>query len=76
MIKKLDGRVGEMGVKMERGMIVDLRRREVVRERVEEGGYGVVYCEDMREGKVVWGLGKEGEVIKRERKGFLEEKRE
>ena len=63
----------EIGLKMQTGIIVDFRTREVLRDRLEEGAYPLLYSQHIRDGKVVWPLGKEGEVIKTGRNGFLQE---
>lgn len=62
----------EIGLKMQTGIIVDFRTREVLRDRLEEGSYPLLYSQHIRDGRVVWPLGKEGEVIKTERNGFLQ----
>lgn len=62
----------EIGLKMQTGIIVDFRTREVLRDRLEEGAYPLLYSQHIREGKVVWPLGKENEVIKTEKNGFLQ----
>ena len=62
----------EIGLKMQTGIIVDFRTKEVLRDKLEEGAYPLLYSQHIREGKVVWPLGKEGEVIKTERNGFLQ----
>lgn len=63
----------EIGLKMQTGIIVDFRTREVIRDKLEEGAYPLLYSQHIRDGKVVWPLGKEGEVIKTEKNGFLQE---
>ncbi|MDY6021789.1 MAG: DNA methyltransferase, partial [Sodaliphilus sp.] len=63
----------EINLKMQTGIIVDFRTREVLRNELEEGAYPLLYAQHIREGKIVWPLGKEGEVIKTERKSYLQE---
>ena len=73
MINNFHRTLPEIGLKMQTGIIVDFRTREVLRDRLEEGAYQLLYSQHIRDGKVVWPLGKEGEVIKTERNGFLQE---
>lgn len=73
MINSFHRTLPEIGLKMQTGIIVDFRTREVLRDRIEEGAYPLLYSQHIRDGKVVWPLGKEGEVIKTERNGFLQE---
>lgn len=63
----------EQGMRMKTGIIVDFRTREVLRDHLEEGAYPLLYSQHIRHGRVVWPLGKEGEVIKTQRDGFLQE---
>ena len=64
----------EIGLKMQTGIIVDFRTKEVLRDKLEEGAYPLLYAQHIKGGKVIWPLGKEGEVIKTERAGFLQKK--
>ena len=57
---------------MQTGIIVDFRTKEVLRDKLEEGAYPLLYAQHIKGGKVIWPLGKEGEVIKTERAGFLQ----
>lgn len=63
----------EINLKMQTGIIVDFRTRDVLRNKMEEGAYPLLYSQHIKGGKVVWPLGKEGEVIKTNRIGFLQE---
>lgn len=49
---------------MQTGLIVDFRTREVLRNQLEEDSYPLLYSQHIKNGRVVWPLGKEGEVIK------------
>ena len=62
----------EIDLKMRTGIIVDFRTREVLRNSIEEGSYPLLYSQHIKNGKVIWPLGKEGEVIKTEKKGYLQ----
>lgn len=63
----------EINLKMQTGIIVDFRAREVLRNKLEEGAYPLLYSQHIKDGRVVWPQGKEGEVIKTEREGYLQE---
>lgn len=62
----------EIDLKMQTGIIVDFRAREVLRDELEEGAYPLLYSQHIKGGRVVWPQGKEGEVIKTEREGYLQ----
>lgn len=62
----------EINLKMQTGIIVDFRTREVLRNELEEGSYPLLYSQHIKSGRVVWPQGKEGEVIKTEREGYLQ----
>ena len=63
----------EINLKMQTGIIVDFRTRDVLRNELEDGAYPLLYSQHIKEGKVVWPLGKEGEVIKTDKKSYLQE---
>ena len=63
----------EINLKMQTGIIVDFRTREVLRNEIEDGAYPLLYSQHIKDGKVVWPLGKEGEVIKTDKKSYLQE---
>ncbi len=63
----------EINLKMQTGIIVDFRTREVLRDELEDGAYPLLYSQHIKDGRVVWPLGKEGEVIKTDRKSYLQE---
>jgi len=63
----------EINLKMQTGIIVDFRTRDVLRNELEEGAYPLLYSQHIKEGKVVWPLGKEGEVIKTDKRSYLQE---
>ncbi|MGM9710490.1 MAG: Eco57I restriction-modification methylase domain-containing protein, partial [Prevotella sp.] len=62
----------EINLRMQTGLIVDFRTREVLRNEMEEGAYPLLYSQHIKEGKVVWPQGKEGEVIKTGRESLLQ----
>lgn len=63
----------EINLKMQTGLIVDFRTREVLRNELEEGAYPLLYSQHIKDGKIVWPQGKEGEVIKTDKKSYLQE---
>lgn len=71
-INKFHKTLPEIDLKMQTGLIVDFRTREALRDKLEDGAYPLLYSQHIKGGKVVWPLGKEGEVIKTERKGYLQ----
>ena len=63
----------EINMKMQTGIIVDFRTRDVLRNELEDNSYPLLYSQHIKDGKVVWPLGKEGEVIKTDKKSYLQE---
>lgn len=73
MINRFNKTLPDLNLKMQTGIIVDFRTREVLRNELEEGAYPLLYSQHIKNGQVVWPLGKEGEVIKTDKKGYLQE---
>lgn len=73
LINRFNKTLPDLNLKMQTGIIVDFRTREVLRNELEEGAYPLLYSQHIKNGQVVWPLGKEGEVIKTDKKGFLQE---
>jgi adenine-specific DNA-methyltransferase len=71
-VNKLSKTLPEMNLKMKTGLIVDFRTREVLRDDMEEGAFPLLYSQHIRDGRVVWPIGKEGEVIKTDKKAYLQ----
>ena len=71
-INKLSKTLPELNLKMKTGLIVDFRTKEVLRDTMEEGAYPLLYSQHIKEGIVVWPIGKEGEVIKTDKRAFLQ----
>lgn len=63
----------DMNMRMQTGIIVDFRTREVLRNQLENDSYPLFYSQHIKGGRVIWPIGKEGEVIKTDRKGYLQE---
>lgn len=63
----------QMQLRMQTGVIVDFRTPQVLRDKMEAGAYPLLYSQHIKDGMVIWPLGREGEVIKTERKAYLQE---
>lgn len=72
-VNKLPNTLPGIQMKMQTGIIVDFRTREVLRDEMEEGAFPLLYSQHIIDGRVTWPLGKEGEVIKTDRVSFLQE---
>lgn len=72
-INKLPKTLPDIHLKMQTGIIVDFRAKEVLRNNMEEGTFPLFYSNHIREGRVVWPIGKEGEFIKTDREAYLQE---
>lgn len=72
-VNNLPNTLPDIQMKMQTGIIVDFRTREVLRDSMEEGAFPLLYSQHIKEGRVVWPLGKEGEVIKTDRPAYLQE---
>lgn len=71
-INKLSCTLPDINLKMKTGLIVDFRTKEVLRDKMEDGAFPLLYSQHIRDGRVVWPIGKEGEVIKTEKKAYLQ----
>lgn len=72
-VNKLPNTLPDIKMKMQTGIIVDFRTREVLRDKMEDGAFPLLYSQHIKDGRVTWPLGKEGEVIKTDRISFLQE---
>lgn len=72
-INRLPNTLPDIHMKMQTGIIVDFRTRDVLRDHLEDGAFPLLYSQHIKEGRVVWPLGKEGEVIKTEHPAYLQE---
>ncbi len=72
-INKLPNTLPDIKMKMQTGLIVDFRTREILRDELEEGAFPLLYSQHIKDGRVTWPMGKEGEVIKTDRASFLQE---
>lgn len=72
-INNLPKTLPDIQLKMQTGIIVDFRTREVLRDNIEEGAFPLLYAQHIKDGRVVWPLGKEGEVIQTDHLAYLQE---
>ncbi len=72
-VNKLPNTLPDIKMKMQTGIIVDFRTKEVLRDKMEEGAFPLLYSQHIMDGRVTWPLGKNGEVIKTDRTAFLQE---
>lgn len=63
----------DINMKMQTGIIVDFRTRDVLRNKLEDGAFPLLYSQHIKDGQIVWPLGKEGEVIKTDHLAYLQE---
>lgn len=73
LINSLPENLADLNMKMHTGIIVDFRTKEVLRDEMEEGAYPLIYSHHIRNGRVTWPVGKEGEYIKTTRQAYLQE---
>ena len=58
---------------MRTGLIVDFRTKEVLRDNEEEGSYPLIYSHHIKNGRVLWPVGKNSEYILTKKRGYLQE---
>ena len=58
---------------MRTGLIVDFRSRDVLRDEEENGTYPLFFSQHIKDGRVSWPIGKEGEYILTNRLAYLQE---
>ena len=61
-----------LGLKMKTGLTVDFRNRELLREKAGEEIVPLFYAQHIKDGKVIFPIGKEYEYISTEKKGTLQ----
>lgn len=72
-INHFDTTLPDINMRMQTGIIVDFRTKEVLRNQLEDNSYPLFYSQHIKDGRVIWPLGKEGEVIKTDREAYLQE---
>lgn len=60
-------------LRMKTGIIVDFRTREVLKNEPSDATYPLFYSQHIKNGRVVWPVGKENEFIDTDRMGYLQE---
>lgn len=71
-VSRLPNTLPDIQMKMQTGLIVDFRTRDALRNKLEEGAFPLLYSQHIKNGRVVWPMGKEGEVIKTSHKAYLQ----
>lgn len=72
-VNRLSMTLADMHLKMQTGLIVDFRTKEVLRDELEDGAFPLLFSQHIKDGRVSWPLGRRGEVIKTDRASFLQE---
>ena len=72
IINRLPKTLPALGLKMKTGIIVDFRTRNVLRNKKESMSYPLFYSQHIQGGKVIFPIGKNGEYIKTDKKGYLQ----
>ncbi len=72
-LNSLDTTLVSENLKMKTGIIVDFRTRDVLRNEEGELTYPLFFSQHIKNGTVVWPVGKENEYICTERAGYLQE---
>lgn len=60
-------------LKMRTGIIVDFRTREALRDINMDGSYPLFYSQHIKNGRVLWPVGREAEYILTDKIGYLQE---
>lgn len=72
-LSRLDKTLPSIALPMRTGIIVDFRTREVLRNEPSETTYPLFYSQHIKNGRVVWPVGKEDEYICTDRIGYLQD---
>lgn len=70
---KFDNTLVSDNLRMKTGLIVDFRTREVLRNEPSNDTYPLLYSQHIKNGRVLWPIGKEAEYIDTTRNSFLQE---
>lgn len=60
-------------LRMRTGIVVDFRTQEVLRNKEEESSYPLLYSQHIRNGRVIWPVGRDSEYIVTDRSGLLQD---
>lgn len=72
-LSHLNSTLYTINLPMKTGIIVDFRNKEVLRNKASDKTYPLIYSQHIKNGRVVWPVGKENEYICTDRVGFLQE---
>ena len=72
-LSHLDGTLSSIEHPMKTGIIVDFRTREVLRDEPSDDTFPLLYSQHIKNGRVMWPVGKEDEYICTDKIGFLQE---
>ncbi|MCM1518165.1 MAG: Eco57I restriction-modification methylase domain-containing protein [Pseudoflavonifractor sp.] len=73
-INRLPKTLLDIKLKMQTGIIVDFRTKEVLRDKMESGAFPLLYSQHIKKNGIVsWPIGKDGEVIKTDHPAYLQE---
>ena len=72
-VKEWKDTLPSLGLKMKTGLTVDFRNSEVLRDRSEDGTVPLFYSQHIKDGKVIFPIGKDNEYILNSKKGLLQE---
>lgn len=72
-LANMDKTLTSIDLPMKTGIIVDFRTRDVLRNEPVENTFPLLYSQHIKNGRVVWPVGKEDEYICTERAGFLQD---
>lgn len=61
-----------INMKMQTGLIVDFRTRGAIRNDMVAGSFPLLYSSHIKDGLVVWPIGREGEVILTDKSSYLQ----
>ena len=62
----------QIGMKMKTGLTVDFRNKEALRNNAEEGAVPLFYSKHIRDGKVIFPIGKENEYLATNQTGLMQ----
>lgn len=71
-LNKWENTLPSIGLKMKTGLTVDFRNRESLRDKAEEQAVPLFYSQHIRNGKIVFPVGKEHEYLVTEQRGLLQ----
>jgi adenine-specific DNA-methyltransferase len=72
-LSHFDKTLPSISLPMKTGIVVDFRTREVLRNEPSETTYPLFYSQHIKNGRVIWPVGKEDEYICTDRIGFLQD---